>query len=153
MPRIIVVLVTSLAVLGFVAMAEATPLSPQAPVLVAPDVLFPVDSKSDGKKSSKKHKNDDDDDDDDHRNKGKGKGKGKQEDSGLTECTIQTPNSGGGCKNGKWTCEKMKSGKKCCGCVPNKTAPGGGAECLMRANTWAMCPWTLLHLGFNGRPS
>jgi hypothetical protein len=30
-----------------------------------------------------------------------------QNDSGLTECTIQEPGSGGGCKAGlKWVCEK-----------------------------------------------
>jgi hypothetical protein len=27
-------------------------------------------------------------------------------------------------------------------------APGGGVECLMRANTWAMCEWTASHLGW-----
>ena len=27
-------------------------------------------------------------------------------------------------------------------------ASGGGVECLMRANTWAMCQWTPRHLGF-----
>jgi hypothetical protein len=46
-----------------------------------------------------------------------------QNDAGLTECTIQQPGSGGGCKAGlKWVCEKMKSGKKCCGCVADKSA-------------------------------
>lgn len=29
-------------------------------------------------------------------------------------------------------------------------ATGGGTDCIMRANTWAMCPTTPLHLGFNG---
>jgi len=52
-----------------------------------------------------------------------------QNDSGLTECTIQEPGSGGGCKAGlKWVCEKMKSGNKCCGCVADKNvkqAPAG----------------------------
>jgi hypothetical protein len=52
-----------------------------------------------------------------------------QNDSGLTECTIQEPGSGGGCKAGlKWVCEKMKSGNKCCGCVADKNvkqAPTG----------------------------
>ena len=135
MPRIVLaILVSAVTVLGFASMAPASALLPKAPSLQPPNVLLQVDSKckrvdgklvGDCKKSGKKHRDDDDDDDDDHQ-KGKGKGKGKQEDSGLTECTIQTPNSGGGCKNGTWKCEKMKSGKKCCGCVPNKNAPGGG---------------------------
>jgi hypothetical protein len=42
------------------------------------------------------------------------------QESGLTECTIVGAGGGGGCKNGKWTCEKLSSGKKCCGCVPAK---------------------------------
>lgn len=69
-------------------------------------------------KKNKKH--DDDDDDDDHHGKGK-KNKTNDDTSELSECTIQGANSGGGCKNGKWVCEKMKSGKKCCGCVPDKS--------------------------------
>jgi hypothetical protein len=45
------------------------------------------------------------------------------DDTGLSECTIQGPNSGGGCKGGfKYVCEKLKSGKKCCGCVVDKNA-------------------------------
>jgi len=141
MPRIIGVLVSSLAVLGFVSMAGATPLSQKAPGVSTPDVLFQVDSKCrkvDGKlvgnckKSGKKHRDDDDDDDDDdHHQKGKGKGQGKHEDSGLSECTIQTPNGGGGCKTGfKRVCEKMKSGKKCCGCVADPNAPKSEAKPL-----------------------
>ena len=44
-----------------------------------------------------------------------------QNDSGLTNCTIVQPGGGGGCKGGfKYVCEKMKSGDKCCGCVPAK---------------------------------
>ena len=31
-------------------------------------------------------------------------------------------------------------------CAP--CASGGGVECIMRANTWAMCDWTPRHLGF-----
>ena len=53
--------------------------------------------------------------------------------AGLSECTIQQPGGGGGCKAGfKRVCEKMKSGDKCCGCVPDKgtsagqSAPAGG---------------------------
>jgi hypothetical protein len=61
----------------------------------------------------------------------KSKKKKHDQDSGLTECTIQGAGSGGGCKNGKWVCEKMKSGQKCCGCVVAKgtetTAPGTDA--------------------------
>ena len=68
------------------------------------------------KKSSGKHQ----DDDDDHH---KGKKKTNDDASGLTECTVQGANSGGGCKGGfKYVCEKMKSGKKCCGCVVDKNA-------------------------------
>ena len=58
-------------------------------------------------------------------NGGDGHGKPSKEKktgSGLSECTIQQPGSGGGCKNGKWVCEKLKSGKKCCGCVIDKSA-------------------------------
>jgi hypothetical protein len=72
-----------------------------------------------------KKKNDDDDDDngdDDDDDKPKKKQK-KDVDTGLTECTIQQPGGGGGCKTGfKQVCEKMKSGKKCCGCVPDPNA-------------------------------
>jgi hypothetical protein len=43
--------------------------------------------------------------------------------SELSECTIQSAGGGGGCKGGfKYVCEKMKSGKKCCGCVADKNA-------------------------------
>jgi hypothetical protein len=58
------------------------------------------------------------DNDGDH---GKHKKK-KAENSGLSECTIQQPGSDGGCKNGKWVCETLKSGKKCCGCAVDKSA-------------------------------
>lgn len=72
-----------------------------------------------GNKSGKKPQDDSDDDDHD-----KGKKKKTDDDaSGLSECTIQGANSGGGCKGGfKYVCEKMKSGKKCCGCVVDKNA-------------------------------
>jgi hypothetical protein len=68
-----------------------------------------------------------DDDDDDHHGK---HSKDKKTGSGLSECTIQQPGSGGGCKNGKWVCEKLKSGKKCCGCVsdPNSKPDPKPAE-------------------------
>jgi hypothetical protein len=59
----------------------------------------------------------------------KSKKKKHQESSGLAECTIQSPGSGGGCKSGfKWTCEKMKSGNKCCGCVADKNAKQAPAQ-------------------------
>ena len=59
---------------------------------------------------------DDDDDDNDDAN-----------DTGLTECKIQQPGSGGGCGTGfKQVCEKMKSGKKCCDCVPDPNAEPAG---------------------------
>lgn len=63
----------------------------------------------------------------------KKKKKNEDDGSGLSECTIQQPGGGGGCKSGfKRVCEKMKSGDKCCGCVPDKgtsagqSAPAGG---------------------------
>jgi len=74
MPRMIGSLVGSLAVLGLVSMASASTLSPKMLSVVAPDILFQVDSKcknvdgklvGDCKKSGKKHRDDDDDDDDD----------------------------------------------------------------------------------------
>ncbi|MGI8724132.1 MAG: hypothetical protein ACR2J1_01955 [Methyloceanibacter sp.] len=81
-----------------------------------------------GKKQGGHNKNDDDDDDDDDRGKGKKK---KDAQSELSECTIQEPGGGGGCKTGfKRVCEKMKSGKKCCGCVPDRdAAPKDVAPC------------------------
>ncbi len=40
--------------------------------------------------------------------------------------------------------------------VPNSNcavcAPGGGVNCIMRSNEWAMCPATKSHLGYNGVP-
>ena len=42
-------------------------------------------------------------------------------------------NSGGGCKGGfKYVCEKLKSGKKCCGCVADKNAKAGAGDPLSR---------------------
>jgi endosialidase-like protein len=59
-----------------------------------------------------------DDDSGDHQKK-----KAKDTDSELTECTIQQGPGGGGCVKGfKHVCQKLKSGKKCCGCVPDKNA-------------------------------
>ena len=80
----------------------------------------------DGKLVCGKSESSDDakDEDDNHKHK-----KAKDTDSELTECTIQQ-GPGGGCVKGfKHVCEKLKSGKKCCGCVPDKNAqaPAGGA--------------------------
>ena len=82
----------------------------------------------DGKLVCGKSESSDDADDDsgDHPKKKKA----KDTDSELTECTIQQGPGGGGCVKGfKHVCEKLKSGKKCCGCVPDKNAqaPAGGA--------------------------
>jgi hypothetical protein len=39
----------------------------------------------------------------------------------LTECTIESSGGGGGCVSGfKRVCQKLKNGKKCCGCVEEK---------------------------------
>ena len=74
--------------------------------------------------SIKKHKNDDDDDQGNNEDHHHGKNKKNNDDTGLSECTIQGSNSGGSCKGGfKYVCEKLKSGKKCCGCVVDKNAP------------------------------
>jgi hypothetical protein len=77
-----------------------------------------------GNTNDKGKHNDDDNDQqgngDDHHH---GKKKNNDDDTGLSECTIQGPNSGGGCKGGfKYVCEKLKNGKKCCGCVADKSA-------------------------------
>jgi hypothetical protein len=79
-------------------------------------------SESSDDEDNQKHMQDDEDDNQKH------KKKAKDTDSELTECTIQQ--SPGGCAKGfKHVCEKLKSGKKCCGCVPDKNAqaPAGGA--------------------------
>ncbi|MCJ7598591.1 MAG: hypothetical protein MUO41_08185 [Methyloceanibacter sp.] len=85
--------------------------------------------------SVKKNKNhDDDEEDNDDRHHGKGNKNG-DDGAGLSECTIQQSGGGGGCTGGfKRVCEKMTSGNKCCGCVPDKnqgtsagqSAPTGG---------------------------
>ena len=58
----------------------------------------------------------------------KSKKKNHDKESGLSECTIVGAGGGGGCKSGfNWKCEKLKSGKKCCGCVAAKgTGPQNG---------------------------
>ena len=77
---------------------------------------------------NKNSKNDDDDDDDNNGDHHKGGKKHHNDDaSGLSDCTIQEQGGGGGCTGGfKRVCEKMKSGKKCCGCVPDKSAKDNG---------------------------
>jgi hypothetical protein len=75
------------------------------------------------------HKHMQGDEDDNHKHN-KHQKNAKDTDSELTECTIQQGPGGGGCVKGfKHVCEKLKSGKKCCGCVPDKNAqaPAGGA--------------------------
>ncbi|HSB58932.1 MAG TPA: hypothetical protein VLD66_04960 [Methyloceanibacter sp.] len=79
-----------------------------------------------GKSESGDDADDADDDSGDHPKKKKAKDTGDE----LTECTIQQGPGGGGCVTGfKHVCQKMKNGKKCCGCVPDKNAqaPAGGA--------------------------
>ncbi len=67
-------------------------------------------------------KADDDNDQSDKHGSNKGK-KHKDKDEELTTCSIQPSSGGGGCVTGfKHVCEKMKNGKKCCGCVPDKNA-------------------------------
>jgi hypothetical protein len=66
---------------------------------------------------NQKHMQDDEGDNHKH------KKNAKDTDSELTECTIQQGPGGGGCVKGfKHVCQKLKSGKKCCGCVPDKNA-------------------------------
>jgi hypothetical protein len=109
----------------------------EALLAMAPEKCIKVDGKrvcfEQGAKQKKKDDDDDDNGDDDD-DKPKKKKKQQDVDTGLSECTIQQPGSGGGCKTGfKYVCEKMKSGKKCCGCVVDKNAKsappsGGGAQ-------------------------
>lgn len=52
-----------------------------------------------------------------------------KDNAALTECTIQQPGGGGGCVAGfMQVCEKLKNGKKCCGCVPDKHTQAPAAE-------------------------
>jgi hypothetical protein len=51
------------------------------------------------------------------------KKKNKDNNAQLQQCTIQSSGSGMGCVAPlKLKCEKMKNGKKCCGCVGDKNA-------------------------------
>jgi hypothetical protein len=60
------------------------------------------------------HKHMQGDEDDNHKHK-----KNAKDGDELTECTIQQGPGGGGCVKGfRHVCQKLKSGKKCCGCVP-----------------------------------
>jgi len=73
-------------------------------------------------KHKKKHNKDNDDNDDQSSS-------GDEDDAALSECTIQQPGGGGGCKGGlKYVCEELKNGKKCCGCVGDKTKGAGTAQ-------------------------
>ena len=70
-------------------------------------------------KKKHKHKDNDNDANGDHHNHKKA----EDNDDGLTQCSIQAPSGGKGCVAPfKLVCEKMESGKKCCGCVPDKNA-------------------------------
>ena len=53
----------------------------------------------------------------------KNKHNGDNNDSALSDCTIQESGASGGCTApSKWVCEKMNSGKQCCGCVADPNA-------------------------------
>ncbi len=47
---------------------------------------------------------------------------------------------------GQWGYYKKPNGN-CANC-----APGGGVDCLMKGNSWAMCSYTPYHLGFHALP-
>jgi hypothetical protein len=118
-----VALVVILAMLVFNSAPYASAIAKEKCVTVGEKKVCFEDGKN------KKEDDDDDDDDDDEKKPKKKKKKGAE--SGLTECTIEAEGGGGGCKKGfKRVCEKMKSGKKCCGCVTDpslicKSFPGG----------------------------
>jgi hypothetical protein len=127
----------SVATILFGSAVQASPLvSFEAPSSVFADLIVQSGSKCNfvngklvcdqAKKGAenKKRKVKEGDHDDDDRGKGK-----KGDDVEVTERTIQEPGGGGGCKAGfKRVCEKMKSGKKCCGCVPDKSAQPPAGE-------------------------
>lgn len=74
---------------------------------------------------NKQSNNGDDNDQGNQKKKNKHKADDTGGESGLTQCTIQSPLGGSGCSVGsKQVCEKLKNGKKCCGCVPDKNASG-----------------------------
>ena len=78
----------------------------------------------------------------DHNDHDHGKDKKKHTDdaSGLTQCTIQQPGGGGGCTGGfKRVCEKMKNGKKCCGCVPDRHAQAPTGEKIEDNPCFGLC--------------
>jgi hypothetical protein len=78
-----------------------------------------------GKLVCGKSESSNDNDEDNHKHKKKTKDTGDE----LTECTIQQGPGGGGCVTGfKHVCEKLKNGKKCCGCVPDKSAQAPAGE-------------------------
>jgi hypothetical protein len=82
------------------------------------------DEADDHDKSKKMNSdNDGSDDHDNSKKKNKHNDEDTGSDDGLTQCSIQESSGGGGCVVGfKHVCEKLKNGKKCCGCVPDKNA-------------------------------
>ncbi len=84
----------------------------------------------------KSESSDNDDDEDNHKHKKKA----KDSDAELTECTIQQSEGGGGCVKGfKHVCEKLKNGKKCCGCVPDKNAQAPAGEKIEDNPCFGLC--------------
>lgn len=94
----------------------------------------------------KSESSDDADDEDNHKHmqddedNHKHKKKSKDGDSELTECTIQQSEGGGGCVTGfKHVCEKLKNGKKCCGCVADKNAQAPAGEKIEDNPCFGLC--------------
>ena len=50
------------------------------------------------------------------------KKKNKDSAAELTQCTIVGPNDAFSCSGQKRVCQKLKNGKKCCGCVADENA-------------------------------
>jgi hypothetical protein len=50
------------------------------------------------------------------------KKKNQDNDAQLEQCTIVGPHDDFSCSGLKRVCQKLKSGKKCCGCVGDKSA-------------------------------
>jgi hypothetical protein len=87
--------------------------------------------------SVKKHKHHDDDEDN---------------DNGLEQCTIQKPGSGMGCVSPlKLKCEKMKNGKKCCGCVGEKPGKAVTTPAPAQAPKQICCSATAIDRDNNNR--
>lgn len=58
---------------------------------------------------------------------------------------FMAPDEYGNCECGGSWGHFGKPNSNCGNC-----APGGGEACIMRSNSWRMCPHTPYHLGFNG---